>query len=105
MEGLKIIFRALILLLAILIVISGFRFTLNAKRAPTIHEAVYTNTQLIIGTTSYILEDIIIGGGRFIINNYVGPFMKGDFLGGLKAKLKRDSELQPESTDTTTPNI
>ncbi|HEY4515472.1 MAG TPA: hypothetical protein VJJ22_04970 [Candidatus Paceibacterota bacterium] len=92
----KGIVSLLVLFIIAMVLIGSFKVDVVRYLYSTPEQALNDNFVLIIETGKVIWTDYIRYPIAFVWNEYIVAFVKGEWLGGLDAKLKATSTLPPE---------
>ena len=83
----------LVALVAILLLLSAFKVNIRGYIDSSSERALDSNVVLIRETVKFIWQDYIRQPIFFVWGTYVSPFVNGDFLGGLKDKIRERSAI------------
>jgi hypothetical protein len=86
----------IVLFITAILLISALKVNIRGYIDATPEQALDNNFVLIMETGKIIWKDYIKYPLETIWNNYIVAFLKGEWLGGLDAKLKAESTLPPE---------
>ncbi|MEK7535466.1 MAG: hypothetical protein AAB590_00410 [Patescibacteria group bacterium] len=91
------IISVIVIFVILVLIVSAFRVNLRGYISAGPEQALESNVVLIRETGKVIWLDYIKYPINTFWNNYVAPFMKGEFLSGLKTKLKQRGELPEDN--------
>ena len=78
----------------LILIASAFKVNLRGYLDASPEEALDSNVVLVIQMVKVVWTDYIKGPILFIWNNYVLPFLRGDFLQGLRDRVESRTQLQ-----------
>jgi hypothetical protein len=83
-------------LIAVVLLLSAFKVNIRGYLDASPEEALDNNVVLVIETGKIIWTDYIKEPFLSVWNGYVEPFVKGNFLSGLKTKVQEGTRLPEE---------
>jgi len=86
----------IVVFIAVILLLSAFKVNIRGYLDASPEEALDSNIVLIIATGKIIWTDYIKGPLVTVWRGYVLPFVKGEFLSGLKSKVEQRSMLPAE---------
>src|SRR3989338_3133815 len=89
----KGIIRFIAIFIILILLVSAFKVNLRGYLESTPEDALDSNVVLIIQTGKVIWADYIRRPVNTVWYGYVIPFVKGEFLSGLKSKLEKGRTL------------